>query len=509
MAPGKSGSSRRDGKDAQAEYRDTRDASERSEKKRNAPAEYRDTRDAPALNAEKKRHARQDDDREDIRSRETGRSDWGSRSRRSVAGQSALVARDVRQTKRAKHYEGMSKGEKQGGSSNGVSRPSRDSLPSALRAPGQPPRPCRDLGHGVTFTLSPSPPRITGNARHAPSTAAAPEAPRDTLPTASAERLDLDLDELSTDTDDDFSIGINPRNPMAISVDVDSLGGLDALTPTDPAATTQEQVQSQADDDDRLPLSERAKKLKGKGEDHAEATKDPISLPEKEKHVGARAKAGKFALLERALKLKKKTEAYVSELVSCRPRFAVDSVRSVDSEPIDPPSLVLPKGTLEEERSAYIIRTDLARLFRLLKKEPFDGAKVVRMLKLLMGQWASMYESPLPADLELLTTRLGALAQCIENGATFEEATLDKDEQAMHSHLQRIEAANVIREVKYPTWLANTVPVKKKNCKWRMYIDFTDLNKDCPKDDFPLPRIDREPKSIRDNSPKQIYPSLY
>ena len=196
-----------------------------------------------------------------------------------------------------------------------------------------------------------------------------------------------------------------------------------------------------ADDDDRLPLFERAKKLKGKGAEQAEATKDPISLPEKEKHVGAGAKAGKLALLERALKLKKKTEAYVSELVSCGPRFAVDSVRSVDSEPIDPPSLVLPKGTLEEERSAYIIRTDLARLFRLLKKEPFDGVKVVRMLKLLMGQWASMYESPLPADLELLTTSLGALAQRIENGATFEEATLDKDEQAMRSHLQRIEAA--------------------------------------------------------------------
>jgi hypothetical protein len=42
-----------------------------------------------------------------------------------------------------------------------------------------------------------------------------------------------------------FSIGTNPRNPMAISADVDSLGGLDALTPTDPAAATQEQVQSQ------------------------------------------------------------------------------------------------------------------------------------------------------------------------------------------------------------------------------------------------------------------------
>ena len=61
----------------------------------------------------------------------------------------------------------------------------------------------------VTFhqlRRQPSPPRITGNARHTPPTAAAPEAPRDTLPTASAERLDLDLDELSTDTDDDVSI---------------------------------------------------------------------------------------------------------------------------------------------------------------------------------------------------------------------------------------------------------------------------------------------------------------
>ena len=48
-----------------------------------------------------------------------------------------------------------------------------------------------------------------------------------------------------------------------------------------------------------------------------------------------------------------------------------------------------------------------------------------------------------------------------------------------------------IREVQYPEWLANVVVVKKKNGKWRVCIDFTDLNKSCPKDPFPLPHIDK------------------
>jgi hypothetical protein len=64
----------------------------------------------------------------------------------------------------------------------------------------------------------------------------------------------------------------------------------------------------------------------------------------------------------------------------------------------------------------------------------------------------------------------------------------DKAEGA-RNEVKRL-SAGVIREVKYPEWLANTVIVKKANGKWRMCIDFTDLNKACPKDEFPLPRID-------------------
>jgi hypothetical protein len=62
---------------------------------------------------------------------------------------------------------------------------------------------------------------------------------------------------------------------------------------------------------------------------------------------------------------------------------------------------------------------------------------------------------------------------------------------AVKSEVQRLLDATVIREVMYPKWLANTVPVKKKNGKWRMCIKFTDLNKATPKDNYPLPRMDQ------------------
>jgi hypothetical protein len=51
--------------------------------------------------------------------------------------------------------------------------------------------------------------------------------------------------------------------------------------------------------------------------------------------------------------------------------------------------------------------------------------------------------------------------------------------------------AGFIKEVFHPTWLANPVLVKKKNVKWRMCVNYTSLNKACPKVPFPLPRIDQ------------------
>uniref|UniRef100_A0A2N9H0S8 Integrase catalytic domain-containing protein n=1 Tax=Fagus sylvatica TaxID=28930 RepID=A0A2N9H0S8_FAGSY len=62
---------------------------------------------------------------------------------------------------------------------------------------------------------------------------------------------------------------------------------------------------------------------------------------------------------------------------------------------------------------------------------------------------------------------------------------------AIMEEVDKLLTANFIREVFYPDWLANVVMVKKSTGKWRMCVDFTDLNKACPKDSFPLPRIDQ------------------
>ncbi|KAL0445178.1 UNVERIFIED_CONTAM: hypothetical protein Slati_2240500 [Sesamum latifolium] len=56
--------------------------------------------------------------------------------------------------------------------------------------------------------------------------------------------------------------------------------------------------------------------------------------------------------------------------------------------------------------------------------------------------------------------------------------------------VEKLLKVNYIRPVQYPEWLENVVLVAKSNGKWRMCINFTDLNRACPKDSFPLPRID-------------------
>ena len=66
----------------------------------------------------------------------------------------------------------------------------------------------------------------------------------------------------------------------------------------------------------------------------------------------------------------------------------------------------------------------------------------------------------------------------------------EEKRQVIHEETRKLLAAGHIREIQYPEWLANVVLVEKSNDKWKMCVDFTDLNKACPKDSYPLPSID-------------------
>ena len=63
--------------------------------------------------------------------------------------------------------------------------------------------------------------------------------------------------------------------------------------------------------------------------------------------------------------------------------------------------------------------------------------------------------------------------------------------EAVKSEVQKLKKAGVIIKIYFPKWLANTVVVRKNNGKWRVCVDFMDLNQVCPKDLFPMPKIDQ------------------
>lgn len=63
--------------------------------------------------------------------------------------------------------------------------------------------------------------------------------------------------------------------------------------------------------------------------------------------------------------------------------------------------------------------------------------------------------------------------------------------KVVKGEVEKLKHTRAIREVFFPEWLSNTMVVKKKNEKWRVCVDFTNLNQECPKDPFLIPKIDQ------------------
>ena len=66
-----------------------------------------------------------------------------------------------------------------------------------------------------------------------------------------------------------------------------------------------------------------------------------------------------------------------------------------------------------------------------------------------------------------------------------------KHVEAVKEEVKKLKEVGAIKEIFFPEWLVNTVVVKKKNDKWRVCVDFTDLNRACPKDPVPMLKFDQ------------------
>ena len=130
------------------------------------------------------------------------------------------------------------------------------------------------------------------------------------------------------------------------------------------------------------------------------------------------------------------------------------------------------------------------RFFKIcseLSKE--DQAQLTDFLKKNMDIFAWTASDMPGVSPEVITHRLNvnpAFRSVIQKKRSFPQDRA----QAIQEEVTKLLEVGFIREVEYPKWLANVVLVKKSNGKWRVCVDYTDLNKACPKDCYPLPNID-------------------
>jgi hypothetical protein len=92
--------------------------------------------------------------------------------------------------------------------------------------------------------------------------------------------------------------------------------------------------------------------------------------------------------------------------------------------------------------------------------------------------------------MELIKHSLNVHAQAVPKKQRLRRFAQDKRE-AIKREIAKLLIDGFIKEVINLDWVANPVLVKKKNNEWRMCVDYTDLNKHCPKDHFGLPHIDQ------------------
>ena len=144
-----------------------------------------------------------------------------------------------------------------------------------------------------------------------------------------------------------------------------------------------------------------------------------------------------------------------------------------------------------EDLDKVIIRDDLERFFQVGARLPLqEKEELVELLRRNVDVFAwDTYKAP-GLNPEFICHRLNVDPLTTPKKQPPRRPS-NEHVEAIKSEVVKFKKAGAIKEIFYPQWLANTVVVKKKTEKWRVCVDFTDLNKACPKDSFPMLRIDQ------------------
>nr|XP_023925711.1 uncharacterized protein LOC112037133 [Quercus suber] len=150
-----------------------------------------------------------------------------------------------------------------------------------------------------------------------------------------------------------------------------------------------------------------------------------------------------------------------------------------------------PQRLLYEELERVVIGSGEDKYFQVGAQLPLlEKEELVDFLKGNVDVFAwSAYEAP-GIDPNFICHQLNVSPGAVPR-RQLPRHSLREHAKAIKEEVNKLKQAKAIKEAFYPEWLANTVVVKKKNGKWRVCVDFTDLNKVCPEGPFLVPRIDQ------------------
>ncbi|XP_074374222.1 uncharacterized protein LOC141714610 [Apium graveolens] len=162
---------------------------------------------------------------------------------------------------------------------------------------------------------------------------------------------------------------------------------------------------------------------------------------------------------------------------------------------IDPRSLVdLPTknscSTVEETEEIKVFEGNLKKTTRIGKNLPESLKKDITCLIREFADIFSWDPKDMPGIPEIIAHHSLHINKNITPIRQKCRIFSDGKKAAIDQEIDRLLEAKFIEPVQFSTWISNVVLVKKSNGKWRMCVDYSDVNRACPGDFYPLPNID-------------------